>query len=528
MSVKSLAFSWKTREEAWARLSSEIFDLVIIGGGITGAACARDASLRGLKTLLVESADFASGTSSASSKLIHGGVRYLKNFEFSLVYTAIRERERLKKLYAPFVQPIPFVFPTYARRFPQKWMLNMGLHLYDGFSGFNERHENLSKKETLARYPHLRGDALTGSIVYSDSFAEDYRLVIEVIKSAHRHGALCVNQVAAVSIQSQSSRHEIRLQDRLQGRECQVKAKAILNAAGPFADHIRRMLGLPDRLYLTQGVHFLIPRSVLPIQEAYVLSDPDHDRILFAIPWNSTTYLGTTDTALKNPQDAQAHEEDLLYVLRLASQTFQTPIPPEAVFQSWAGVRPLLKPQEVTSNSKVSREHELSEEPQGVFHLLGGKLTSHREMAEEALTQICDRLQKGGACTTEQIPLQDEFFSKSNPSDLEKRYGIFASDVLQIDSDRALRDARISKSLPHLVAEVLYSIEHEMALFPLDFLRRRSSIYYESTDPKILEVISRVFQKELSWSENVTASEIEKAGRVYEWDVKAWKNTVKE
>jgi len=526
MEILSPQFSFVTREESWKKISQQKWDVVIIGGGITGAACARDAQLRGLKVLLVEADDFASGTSSGSSKLIHGGVRYLKNAEFKLVYTAIQERERLTKLYAPFVKPIPFVFPTYTRKFPPRWMLNMGLHMYDAFSGFNEHHENLNRKRSIDRYPLLEDKGLTGSIVYRDAFAEDFRLVVEIVKAAHRVGATCLNRVAAVSFENLNPGFRTRLQNRLTGEECQVESKLVINCAGPFSDSIRRLLQLPEKLYLTQGVHFLVPHNRFPIREAYVISDPQHDRILFAIPWNSATYFGTTDTPVKEVKDARASSEDLDYVIREVNKAFNLPLRREDVFQSWAAVRPLIKPPHrpdgAKSVSKVSREHEILEEPEGFFHVLGGKLTSHREMAEEAIDKLGERISLARECQTREQALQGQFF-ESEATELEQRYGIFTPDIDAWNKKKNLNKMKITSDLSFQVAEIYYAIHHEMALEPIDFLRRRSSLFYERTDPKIIEAVTRIFKQELQRDEAWYQAQLKSTQKIYAWDSEGFK-----
>ncbi len=526
MELLSPQFSFVTRAESWKKIPKQKWDVVIIGGGITGAACARDAQLRGLKVLLVEADDFASGTSSGSSKLIHGGVRYLKNAEFKLVYTAIQERERLTKLYAPFVQPIPFVFPTYERKFPPRWMLNMGLHMYDAFSGFQERHQNLTRQESIDRYPLLEDKNLTGSIVYRDAFAEDFRLVIELIKAAHRVGATCLNRVAAVSFENLNPGFRTRLQNRLTGEECQVESQLVINCAGPFSDSIRKLLQLPEKLYLTQGVHFLVPRNKFPIHEAYVISDPKKDRILFAIPWNSTTYFGTTDTPVKEVSSARANQDDLEYVIQEVNKAFNLPLRKEDVFQSWAAVRPLIRPPErpkgAKSVSKVSREHEILEEPEGFYHILGGKLTSHREMAEEAIDMLSERIDLPRECQTRTQPIQGQFF-EGEANDLERRYGIFTSDIQAWNEKKNLNRMKITNDLSFQCAEIYYAIHHEMAMEPIDFLRRRSSLYYERTDPKIVDAVTRVFRQELQRDEAWYQASLKSTQNIYAWDTEGFK-----
>lgn len=500
--TKALIFSRETRSEQIGQLSDQEFDLAIIGGGVSGAACARDAALRGFKTLLVEASDFASATSSGSSKLIHGGVRYLKNYEFGLVYTAIRERERLEHLYAPFVQKIPFVFPTYKGREPNRRLLDLGLTLYDAFAFFREIHKCWGARKTKAEFPLLKDDKLTGCVVYADSFAEDYRLVIEMIKSAHRNGAMCLSRLRAEEIRENSGSFELSLKDELTGRSCRTRAKKVVNCAGPFSDNIKKQLNLPPRLHLTQGVHFIVPREALPVDQAYVLSDPENDRILFAVPWKSITFLGTTDTSISSMNEAKARAIDLHYVLEVCNRYFKTQLKSSDVIQSWTAVRPLIQPEAAESNSKISREHLIEEKPTGFFHLLGGKLTSHREMAEEIIDQVATSLGSSEACKTRKQPLQGKKWTgPDRPSHLDLSFGFDADLIREMDQNRGLQRQQVSKDFPNLVSEVIFACHYEMVISPIDYMRRRSSLYYEAPRIEIIEALASIIRKELNWSD---------------------------
>ncbi|MDB5037297.1 MAG: hypothetical protein JWQ35_825, partial [Bacteriovoracaceae bacterium] len=495
------------------QLQTEVFDVLIIGGGITGAAVARDAAFRGLKVALIEAGDFASGTSSGSSKLIHGGVRYLEQFEFKLVFEAIQEREKLKKLYAPLVQDLSFVFPSYRNGYPPRWKLNLGLFLYDSFAKFRAPHSNLSASKTQSEFPWLKTENLTGSCVYTDSFSEDYRLVTELIKSAHRRGAICVSRLQLRKI-NVGPVHEILAAD-LFDREnsVQIKAKHIFNCSGPYSDSVRKLLNLPSALKLTQGIHFIIPRARLPIKTAFVLSDPKLNRILFAIPWNSITYLGTTDTEIDDPKKARASKADADYVLEMANHYFNVGLKRPDIIQSWAAVRPLLRPPDSRNPSAISREHHLEENPKNIFHLMGGKLTSHRLMAREAL----DHIKK--VHLIDDSPLQDKLWEKNSSNNLETTFGRFSEDILQIDSERKLNQKTITSSTPHLVSEVLYSLYHEMALSPIDFIRRRSSLYYECPNLEMAKAVTDIFSKELHWTSELTEKHLNEVKEQFSWDM---------
>ena len=525
-----MSFSFEEREKYFRQIQGKTWDLLIIGGGITGAAVARDASLRGLRPLLLEAGDFASGTSSGSTKLLHGGVRYLENFEFKLVRDAIVERELLRKLYAPFVKDLEFVFPTYKNSPPPRWKLNIGLFLYDAFSGFRHRHLNLDQKATIEKFPFLEEKNLTGACLYYDSFAEDYRLVIELIKAAHRRGALCLNRVQVDSIQSSAEgEQEVRAKDNFGSLgELNFKARFIINCSGPFSDRVRGFLGLQPTLQLTQGVHFLVSRKLLPIDQAFVMSEPKQHRILFAIPWGSSTYMGTTDTSIQRPEEAQARSQDLDYVLASINQHFKTKIERKDIHQSWAAVRPLIKPSQAQSNSQVSREHMIEENPKGVFHVLGGKLTSHRLMAEEVLNSLAQELPMKD-CKTHRLPLQEALWDerlRSPIAELSSTFGQEASQVLKLDEKLALNRKKLNPGYPTLESEVHYSIKEEMALEPMDFLRRRSSLYYHTNfqNESDLEMITRcahIFARELGYSEIQQKASIEKCFDAYRWDRKA-------
>ena len=524
-----MEFSFVSRPEFVREIQARTWDLLVIGGGVTGAALARDASLRGLKVALLEADDFASATSSGSTKLFHGGIRYLENYEFKLVFEAIRERESLNRLYAPFIQPLPFVFPTYKDGAVSRLKLNLGLFLYDSFSFFKQRHRSLNKSDTLASFPLLSDSKLTGSCVYADSFAEDYRIVIELIKSAQRSGALCLSRMKVESIQKDTSGvFRIQAADQwMQGESLQVQTRSVFNCSGPFADNLRTMVGKPPALKLTQGIHLIVKRERLQINEAYVFTDPQLHRILFAIPWKSVTYLGTTDTSVERVEDAQAHRADVDYVLGVINQFLSVHLKPQDVIQTWAAVRPLIKPENEVDNSKISREHKIEEGPENYFDILGGKLTSHRVMAEEAL-ELLRRRWHFGPSKTSQIPLHENLSDPpSTPLDqsLYKRYGRFYRDILAIDHARNLNRKPLQSAPEYLLSEVIYSIHHEMCLDPIDFLRRRSSLYYETrfgseSQQALLSELVQIFSHEMR-TLNRSAEDFQKAAeKNYKWDSK--------
>jgi glycerol-3-phosphate dehydrogenase len=525
-------FSFATRSELIQKLQAQSWDVLVIGGGVTGAAVARDAALRGLKVALLEAGDFASATSSGSTKLFHGGIRYLENYEFKLVFEAIREREQLSRLYAPFIKPLSFVFPTYKDGVVSRWKLNLGLLLYDAFSFFKQRHQNLNRATAIDRFPLLKPSRLTGACVYADSFAEDYRIVVELIKSAFHHGALPISRFKVTQLEKQSSGDfAIEACDQWNSSTpIRMTAKAVINCSGPFADSVRGLLGKPPVLKLTQGIHLIVERARLPLDEAYVFTDTKLHRILFAIPWKSVTYLGTTDTSVEKVEDAQTQKTDVDYVLEIINQFLNAGLTPADVIQSWAAVRPLIKPEGPLDNSRISREHKIEEGPENYFDVLGGKLTSHRLMAEEAL-ELLQRKWKFGTSKTSGIPLYEESGLKPTTEiehRLFERYGASFRSVLNLDHDRGLNRQTLRAFPDYLVSEVLYSIHHEMCLDPIDFIRRRSSLYYETQwnsqkQRDLLTEIVQIFEQEMK-SQNRTPDRLSQESLAnYRWDSEGWK-----
>ncbi len=523
------AFSADVRPKLISSLTERNWDLVIIGGGVVGAAVARDAALRGLQVALIEAQDFASGTSSGSTKLLHGGVRYLENFEFKLVSEAIQERERLHRLYSPLVKDVSFVFPTYRSIPPARWKLNLGLLLYDAFSGFRQRHQNLNRDNALKKFPLLEDANLTGACVYTDSFSEDYRLVIELIKAAHRHGAVCLNrmQLSGVRIEP-DGRFALQIVDRTNPTVEPLRARTryVFNCTGPFSDRVRSFVGLPPVLRLTQGVHFLVRHDKLPVHQPYVVVDQALHRILFAIPWNKMTYVGTTDTSIGRPEEARAQKADRDYVFSQINKAFRTKLKPEDAYQSWAGVRPLIEPKDKTKdNSKISREHLIEENPPRFFHILGGKLTSHRLMAEEALDGLT-KYQKIAATRTRGLPLQEaqsDGSFKTQPSHLAETYGRFAHDILRIDRERNLNLAPLHSKFSVLKSELLYGLENEMVLEPIDFLKRRSSLFYESdgddqSTQELVKTVVEMMASSLHWTTTMRIEMEESVWKAYQWN----------
>ena len=369
-------------------------DVLVIGGGIVGSGVARDAAMRGLRVGLVEQHDFAFGTSSRSSRLLHGGLRYLAQGRIGLVHEASVEKKIIHHIAPHLAAPLPFIFPTYrGNRDWVLWQLKIGVKIYDLLcSGRNLGNSTwLSQTEVLQRVPGLSPAGLTGAVRYYDGLTNDARLVIDTLHSAAASGATVLNY-CRFNGAAPSQPWECELEDRLAQRTYQVRARAVVNATGPWAD------GLPHsrvKLRLTKGVHLVVERSRLPVTETVVMTEGK--RILFAIPWGERTIVGTTDTDYDGPiEDVRSEASDIRYVLQVTNQSFPGAKLAEAdVISSWAGLRPLLAdPAKRDKPSDISRAHEIRNPEPGWWDVAGGKLTTYRLMGEQTVDQIVKALKE--------------------------------------------------------------------------------------------------------------------------------------
>ncbi|RYZ67949.1 MAG: glycerol-3-phosphate dehydrogenase/oxidase, partial [Proteobacteria bacterium] len=366
-----------------------MFDLVIIGGGITGAGAARDAASRGMKVALVEARDFAQGTSSRSSKLIHGGIRYLENMEFGLVFEALSERRLLFDMAPHLVHPLRFVLPLYQGARVGMFKMGLGMWLYDALSMFEapELHERLDAEESLERLPLLQANKLMGSYVYSDAYMDDDRLVHETMRSAIRKGALAVSYVSADNAQMENGKvTSIGCTDKLNDQKFTIRARHVVSTVGPWTDEVAINLLQKWKKILrpSKGVHLTFDRKRFPLKEAVVMAEGK--RIVFGIPRHEMIIVGTTDTDYSgDPNDVRTTEEDVRYLLKVASEYFPgAKLTAEDIISSYEGVRPLVDDGSETE-SKTSREHVIIEDPRNITFVAGGKYTTYRRMAEQTV-----------------------------------------------------------------------------------------------------------------------------------------------
>jgi glycerol-3-phosphate dehydrogenase len=465
------------------------FDLLILGGGITGAGVALDATLRGLHVALIDKGDFASGTSSVSSKLVHGGLRYLEHGEFHLVYEALHERGLLLRNAPHLVRPLRFIIPYYrgARVAPWKW--RAGLTLYDLLAGrLNiRRSRSLALPELRHEVPSLQPAFLLGGTEYYDAQMDDARLCIEVIRTAALHGACVANYVEALVIEPGG----VHVVDRVGGKENVIQARQVLNATGSWVDAVCRLAGDPSGPHLqpTKGVHVVVRDLGLPA--AFLLLHPDDGRVFFVIPWLGKTLIGTTDTFTDEPADAlTVTEADIRYLLAGHSHYFSPALSPADVLGTFVGLRPLIRARPGDPSS-LSREFRLWRSPSGLLNVAGGKYTTYRRMAEV----ITDRVMRGlglprrsgrtrefrldgaeGYVGGPGPPPAARHLSEAAWQHLLGRYGRRAYDVVARLADDPSLARPVVEGEPDIRVEFVWQRQHEMALFPEDFLLRRTRL----------------------------------------------------
>ncbi len=458
------------------------WDLIVVGAGITGAGIARDAAMRGLRVLVLEAQDLAYGTSSRSSRLIHGGVRYLEQGEVGLVYEALRERSRLYKTASHLVQPANFLFPAYRGDRLPLWQLRVGLALYDALSLYRTHHRTLGPGRTRSYEPLLAGTGLRGAVVYEDAVTDDARLTLTTAQSARRSGAQVLTYAEVVGLGCDAEGQWVKLAEGLTLRAAQV-----IVAAGPWTSE--RLLGETGRdlLALSKGIHVVMRASDVPIRQPLVVQVPGGKRIVFVIPWGTRTYLGTTDSAYEGDPGASGVDEsdydELFPLIRRILPTVQ--LTRDRVVSAWSGVRPLVRGTSKRSTVVISRRHRLVENDAGIIGLVGGKLTTYRAMAEEAVDHVIPDLRRAAperrlaACETDQRPLVSGAplcaAELCDPllADLAPRHGPAARELAARARAQPELLGRLVEDLPYRWVEVDQAIRFEGSCHLDDILRRR-------------------------------------------------------
>jgi len=519
-------------------MAAEPVDVLVIGGGITGAGIARDAALRGFRTAVVDKGDLGGGTSSLSSRLIHGGIRYLEQGQFRLVFEASRERRVLLGIAPHLVHPLPFLFPVYRGARIPAWKLRAGMWLYDLLAAFHnvKMHRWLGRKATQRLEPGLRDKELKGAALYYDAQTDDARLVIATMRSAAHAGALVANYAEVTALIKPDGRvGGATVRDELTGRTSTVRALVVVNATGPWVDRVRRLDDAGSDLLLrpTKGVHVAVPRKRVGHTQAVTLMSPIDGRVMFVLPWGDLSYIGTTDTDEDaSPDDVRATADDVVYLLRSANAFFpHARLSPADVIASWAGLRPLLRPPRQVGPSAASREHRLVESPSGLLTIAGGKLTTYRVMARDAVDRVAARLRqldgrpRGPRAPTDRLPLpggetadleglvkaaMERGASERTARHLVAAYGSEAAAVLNlVDRDRAL-GRPIVAGRATLWAEVAHAVEREMAVRLSDVLVRRLHLFYATRDQAVpaASPVADWLAEALGWDATRRAEEV--------------------
>ena len=481
------------RSDMLERLEAEEFDLLVIGGGITGTGVALDAATRGLRTALVERDDFASGTSSKSSKLVHGGLRYLQQGEIRLVYEALRERERLRKNAPHLVKVLPFMIPILTRDgvVSRKIARAMGsaMWMYDLTGGLRigKFHKRLKKDAAFAHLPTMPKERLASAYLYFDATVDDARLCLTVARTAANHGAVVVNRCRVVELTKTDGSASGAVVDA-GGKLVTVRAKVIVNATGVWSDEVRTLDegADPDSIRPAKGVHLTVPWDKVRNDIAVVIPVPKDRRSLFVVPWGQRadgtfehTYVGTTDTDYDGPiNDPQCTKDDITYVLKALNASITTGVTEADITGVWAGLRPLVKSASSGRTADLSRRHKVNRSTSNVISVTGGKLTTYREMAQDTVDQVCDVLGLRRKSTTKRLPLVGaegyRQLSDLEAAHLANRYGSAAADVTGLSqTDQQLREPMVP-GLPYIKAEAIYAARFEMAVTLDDVLSRRT------------------------------------------------------
>jgi len=479
--TENTEFSFRSRKKSIQKMKDEKFDLLIIGGGITGAATARDAAMRGLKVALVEKNDFAFGTSSRSSKLIHGGLRYLENMEFGLVFEALSERTNLLKTVPHMVKPLPFYFPVYKGDSHGRFILSLGMWLYDLLALFRAPgfHNGYSKQKLLKEIPHLKKQGLKGGFRYFDASVWDDVLTVEILRDAHIYGACVANYVKAVEpIFNKDNLEGFRVYDKESDESFDVKAQKVIVCAGPWTDLIGEKLSKDWKPWLnpSKGVHLVFDAKKIPVPGAMVMSHPKDGRISFVIPrddfGDGVVIVGTTDSPVsKDPEKAEVENSDVEYLLDLINLYFPgLEISKLDVISAYVGVRPLIGNASGESLQKVSREHQIDKGPGGCVIVAGGKYTTHRTMAAEIV----------------------DFALKNWKGDLPKTHDANTRKALSCPP------YKIKKDFSNIEEELRFEIQNGMVMHLEDFYLRRTALFIARKDHglSLARDLAEVFVKE--------------------------------
>lgn len=514
------------RADALDRLAAEEFDVVVVGGGITGAGCALDAATRGLRTALVERGDFAAGTSSRSSKLVHGGVRYLQHRELGLVREALAERQIALRNAPHLVHVLPFLIPILTRDglIDRRVARVLGgvLWLYDLSGGLRIKrvHRRLTRDAALQQVPTLAPDRLASAYLYFDAQADDARLTLAIARTAAEQGAVVANHAAVIAVNKHANGRASGVRVAADGRELDVRARVVVNATGVWADEVRALDegAHPATIRPAKGVHLTVAWEKVRNEIAMVVPVGD-GRSIFVVPWDGHTYIGTTDDDYAGDlNDPQCTAEDVRYLLQAANRALRVPLAESDVIGTWAGLRPLLTTAATAKTADLSRRHGIRVSGAGVVTVTGGKLTTYRAMARDTIDQV-DQVLDGRhrRCRTKRLPLAGaRGYREPGPdaSDLDRhlarRYGTDAARVLELVASDAALGEPLVPGLPYVRAEAVYAVRHEMARSLDDVLDRRTRcrILDRSATAEAVESVARLLAPEWGWDDATRAEAV--------------------
>jgi len=512
------------RAAALTSLATEEFDILIIGGGVNGVGAALDAVTRGLKVALVESHDFAAGTSSRSSKLIHGGLRYLEQYDFKLVREALRERELMVSTQCPhLVKPVSFLYPL-TEKVKERTYVGAGLALYDALRGMKRAlpsHKHLTGKTIAAISPSLRQDIITGAIRYFDAQVDDARHTMMIARTAARHGAVMATGVRVEDLIRNGKRVTgVVAVDTATKKKITISAKATIMCAGVWSDELHAKFELTPgyTVAMSKGVHIVLPGDAIKSQDGIILKTPVS--VLFLIPWGDKWIVGTTDTPYDGDRaNPRATQEDVQYILDQANRVLEPQIKADDILGVFAGLRPLVANKTGSATTKLSREHTVDRPAPGFVSIAGGKYTTYRVMAKDAVDlAVLDLRKLVNESVTDKLPLigADGYFalvqqtskisekysiSEATVTHLLDRYGSLIEEILEIiDADSSMAQ-RLIPELPYIKAEILHAVTHEGALSVEDVLLRRTRISFEAFDGgvDVAADVAKIIGAQLGW-----------------------------
>lgn len=499
------------RRELWNELRArrEAWDLIVVGGGATGVGVALDAATRGYSVALLEQNDFGKATSSRSTKLIHGGVRYLQQGNVTLVRDALRERGLLLRNAPHLVYPLPTIVPAY--RWFERTYYGLGLKAYDLLAGRLgiAASRRLSKKETIAALPTIRRNHLRGGVRYYDAGFNDARLLLAIAQLAVARGAACLNYARVAGIVHQNGRVSgVEVEDAESGESLVANAKVVVNAAGPFSDQVRQM-DEPDASPIiapSQGVHLVVGRRFLPGDSALVIPKTSDGRVVFAIPWQGRTIIGTTDTPSRAASlEPVAHEEEIEFLLETIGRYLQQPPQRGDVLAVFAGIRPLVRREGTTKTSRLGRDHQIRVSDSGLISVLGGKWTTYRKMAEDAVDRAIKTAGLPGAPSrTAELSLLSTDVRQLHTEWIE--YGDVADDVRRFCRSEPHLVERLDDALPFRAGQVVWAVRREMAQSVEDILARRlRALFLDATAalraaPKVAKLAAAELGRDESWA----------------------------